>query len=174
MDDIYPKIWTSVQLGCPKLQLWAVILNRPKVQLWNMILNCPNLLLCNYGCKPEFWTVPKKIFFFLFLFKETVGPSLMKLYTTPPYLLTLVTWVQQSKLKKNLKTLSKIMVNNRNFGQSNIRGQNFNFGRSKIMVQNRKFGRSKITFHNRAFGRFKITANNCYFEQANWTLVQIY
>ena len=28
----------------------------------------------------------------------TVGPWLMKLYTTPPYILTLVTWVPQSKL----------------------------------------------------------------------------
>ena len=28
----------------------------------------------------------------------TVGPWLMKLYTTPPYILTLVTWVPQSRL----------------------------------------------------------------------------
>ena len=76
----------------PKVRLWNVILDRLKLRLWNVILDCPKLRLVTAILdRPKLRLI-------------TVGPSLMKLYATLPSILTLVTWVPQSKLERHFAT----------------------------------------------------------------------
>ena len=93
-DQVLGKVWKMIPV---KNQLLGPIWDQNLIIFY--ILNQPTFQQLRGGRKgspPWCWS-----WCFCFLLEEifiTVGPWLMKLYTTPPSILTLMTWVLQSRM----------------------------------------------------------------------------